>query len=243
MPENLIKLFAAFAFADQKSLGFDPTVQPVPGKGGQFVITVHPDDDKQNTRRFRTKQIISSFGAEPLRGRGTRVYEAVELDVNGNPIGSPVVLKDTWIDSDRIREGTILASIHAAVQGSDRILFERNFLTRICDGDVWTDFNTVDDTANLMRGLNIDPNNVPLFQVQQQATPKSDESPSGSEALWAMTKVRPPRMHPRYAPKTHYRIVFKEKCIPIQQIKSLPDIMTVLIEIVDGAFWYCTVYV
>ena len=149
------------------------------------------------------------------------------------------MLKDTWIDNDRIREGNVLASIDAAVDSDDRILFERNFLTRICDGDVWTDFDTLDDTANLMRGLNIDPNDIPLFELQQMPISESDEPPLELQSPWAMTNVRPPlELHPRYAPnlKSHYRIVFKEKCTPIYRIKSLPDIMTVLIEIVDGAF-------
>ena len=185
---------------------------------------------------FRTIQILSSFGAEPLRGRGTRVYEAIEIDKKGDPIGPPVVLKDTWIDSDRNREGKVLTSIDAVVDGDDRLVFERNFSTRICDGDVWTNFHTLDDTANLMRGLNIASDHASLFEVQRQPTPKSNEPPSGSKGIWAMTDVKVPILYPIYAPKTHYRIVFKEKCIAIHHIKSLPDVMTVLIETVRGAF-------
>jgi hypothetical protein len=148
-----------------------------------------------------------------------------------------VVLKDTWVDSNRIREGNVLASIDAAVDSDDRILFERNFLTRICDGDVWTDFDTLDDIANLMRGLSIDPNDVPLFELRQMPISESDDPPSESRDLWSMAIIEPPlRLHPRHAPKTHYRIVFKEKCTPIYRIKSLPDVMTVLIETVRGGF-------
>ena len=236
MPKNLIKLFAAFAFADPTSLGFDLNVQPDTVKEGQFVVTVHPDNNFQTPRRFRTIQSLSSYGAEPLRGRGTRVYEATEIDEYGNSIGSPVVLKDTWIDSDRNREGSVLASIDAAVSGNDRQVFERNFLTRICDGDVWTNLDTLDDTATLMRGLKINPNQTQLFEVQRMPNSKSDELPSRSEGILAMTIPKCLKLRPRYAPKTHYRIVFKEKCISIQHIKSLPNIMTVLIETVDGAF-------
>ena len=148
-----------------------------------------------------------------------------------------MVLKDTWIDSDRNREGKVLASIKAAVDGEDKILFERNFLTRICDGNVYTDLGTLDDTAHLMRELNIAPNHASLFEVQRMPNSKSDEPPSGAQGIWAMTtNVKALKLHPKYAPKTHYRIVFKEKCIPIYQIKSLPDVMTVLIETVRGAF-------
>jgi Fungal protein kinase len=65
---NFVKLFAAFAFADKKSLGFDPTIQRAKNDHKQFIITVHPANAKNNPRTFRTKSIISSYGAEPLRG-------------------------------------------------------------------------------------------------------------------------------------------------------------------------------
>ena len=77
--------------------------------GGQFVITIHPDNGKQSPRRVRTTRILSSYGTEPLRGQGTRVFEAVEIDRNGDPNGSPVVLKNIGIDGGISREGNILA--------------------------------------------------------------------------------------------------------------------------------------
>jgi hypothetical protein len=151
---------------------------------------------------------MSSYGAEPLQGRGTRVFEAVELDGNGEPNGSLVVLKDSWVDSDRMREGDILASLHAAADEEDKQLVEAHFLTTICHGDVRTDLDIVDDTATaLMRGSQL------------------------AQGL---------RYDMRYAPKTHYRIVFKEVCITIDSMRSLPGVMGVLAETVIGAFQYCT---
>ncbi len=167
---------------------------------------------------------MSSYGAEPLRGQGTRVFEAVEIDGNGDSNGLPVVLKDIWVDSDRTREGNILASLHSAANDEDRQLVEKHFLTTICHGDVWTDFGIVDDTANaLMRGLNIT-SDVLLFKLQQKPFIPNYEPPSGSES------------HLRYAHKTHYRIVFKEKGITIDRMRSPPNVMTVLTETVSGAF-------
>jgi hypothetical protein len=64
-PKALVELFAVFAFADRASLGFDPTMTRAPGDPPQFIITVHPNDNKKE-RRFQTRNIISSFGAEPL---------------------------------------------------------------------------------------------------------------------------------------------------------------------------------
>ena len=152
------------------------------------------------------------------------------------------MLKDIWIDSDRTREGDILASLYAAADDEDKLLVEKYLLTTICHGDVWTDTNTLDDTANaLMRGLNITPGHYSLFRLQQKPSFQNYEPPSGSEGLRA-TALQARHTHLEYAQKTHYRIVFKEKCITIDRIKSLPDVMSVLTETVSGAFQYHTVH-
>ena len=237
----MIKLFAAFAFADQKSLGFDPTIQH---NRGQFVFTIHPDNDKQSPRRFQTRQLISSSNAGSLLGRGTRVFEAVEIDGNGNPNGSPVVLKDTWVDSDRTREGNVIALLHTEANCEDRELIENHFLTTICHGDVWTELDICDDTANsLMRGLDITSDHVSLFKLQVNPFMRTYESRSGSESSQERSRVRAPHPHLRYTHKTHYRIVFKEKGITIDRVKKLSDVMKLLSETVGGAFLFCTAHV
>ena len=215
-------------------LGFDPTIQPVSGSKKEFIITIHPANNKQNCRTFQTTQVLSSYGAEPLRGRGTRVFEAVEV---GDPQSLPVVLKDIWIDSDRTREGDILALLHTAANDEDRVLLKKHFLTTICHGDVWTEPHILDDTANaLMRGLNITPDHDSLFTLQRkQLTPKY-EPPSGSGPLQAVSRVQAPHSHLRYTHKTHYRIVFKEKGVTVDCMKNLPDVMAILTESISGAF-------
>jgi Fungal protein kinase len=186
--------------------------------------------------RFRTTKILSSYGAKSLRGRGTRIFEVVEIDGNGDPNGSPVVLKDTWVDSDRTREGNILTSLRESTSGEDRELFEKYFLTTICHGDVWTEFNLLDDTANaLMCGLNLSDHDS-LFKLQRKPFIPNYEPPSGSAGLRATSRVQARHLHLRYAHKTHYRIIFKEKGITIDRMRSLPDVMTVLSETVSGEF-------
>jgi hypothetical protein len=153
------------------------------------------------------------------------VFEAIEIDRNGDPIGSPVVLKDIWVDNDRTREGNIVASLHAAANYEDKELVEKHFLTTICHGDVWTELDILDDTSNaLMRGLNITPDRDSLFELQRRPFIQNYIPRFVSESRL------------RYTHKTHYRIVFKEKGITIDLIRSLPDVMTVLTETVSGAF-------
>ncbi len=216
------------------SLGFDTTIQPVNDHSGQFDITVHSNS---MTRTFRTIRTISSYGAETLRGQATRVFEAIELDKNGKPNGSHVVLKDAWIDSDRMREGDILAQLHAAANGEDKKLMHKHFLTTICHGDVWIKPDVVDDTANaLMRGLKITKDHDSLFQLQRNSSIQNNTPGTGSRNLRAFSPTEVPCHLIRYDPKTHYRTVFKEVCVTIDTMRSLPDVMQVLTETVSGAF-------
>jgi hypothetical protein len=227
-----------FAFSDQTLLGFDPTIQPAEDDEKQFIITIHHDHDhdKNDSRTFHTLKLLPSYGAEPLRGRGTRVFEAVELDGQGNQKkGSPVVLKDIWIDGDRKREGAIVALLRAAPSGEDKQLVEKHSLTAVCHGDVWTDTNTLDDTENALKlGLKIPKG--PQFPLQRKQRNQKYWPASRSQRIGATSGNKTPQSHFIYASKTHYRIVFEEKGDTIDSIKSLPDVITVLIGIVTGAF-------
>ena len=232
----LVRLFAAFVFADKKSLGFDPTIDRIPGEPTQLIVTVHPDNDNKYPRRFRTTNIVSSFGAEPLRGRGTRVFEAIEIDRQGCEIGSPVVLKDIWIDHDRTREGISLAQLYDEADDEDKELVKKHFLTVVCHGDVWTEPDILDDTEiGLMRGLKAPIDS--MFELQQkQLVVSKHQAASGSQGLRATSRLHAPHPTLKYMHKTHYRIVFKEKGVTIDLIPSLPEVMKVLTETVTGAF-------
>ena len=147
-----------------------------------------------------------------------------------------MVLKDTWIDSDRMREGDILASLRETADPEGKQLLEKYFLTTICHGDVQTELNVVDDTANaLMRGLEIAKDHAPLFRLQQGPNIQENTSGTGSANLRA-SPAQIPSDRIRYAPKTHYRIVFREIGTTIDRLQSLPDVMKVLTETVSGAF-------
>jgi hypothetical protein len=213
----------------------DPTIERVLEEPTQFIITVHPDNDKRNPRRFLTKNLISSYGAEPLRGRGTRVFEAIEIDERGREKGPAVVLKDIWIDHDRMREGAILAQLHDEADKEDKILVGKLFLTTVCHGDILDEAGRCDDTeSGLMRGLQTATDS---FDLQQKPlTTLKHEAGSGSPGLRATSRLHIPRSSMTYTHKAHYRIVFEEKGETIDRIENLPEVMKILIEIVEGAF-------
>ena len=130
----------------------------IPERPTEF-ITVHDSHDKTRSRKFHSKTILSSYGAEPLRGRGTRVFEAFELDERGAKKGSAVVLMDIWIDNDRMREGAIHAQLYDEVDAADKKLLKKYFLTTVCHGDVCI-------------GPNVDGTDCSLFQLQKESVPQ-----------------------------------------------------------------------
>ena len=216
-------------------------MERVPDALSQFIITVHPDREREKPRRFRTKSVISLSGAEPLRGRGTRVFEAVEIDDQGCKKGSNVVLKDIWVDKDRMREGTILTQIlnEAGAKGDEcQRQVGKYFLTTICHGDVLLDPDVIDDTEQgLMRGLRTTDRTFSLRNLMITAMTKSrSESSSDSrpESLPKTNVYGHGRGAIPYAHKTHYRIVFEECGVPIHHIRLFHDVLKVLADTTQG---------
>ena len=216
-------------------------MERVPDALSQFIITVHPDREREKPRRFRTKSVISLSGAEPLRGRGTRVFEAVEIDDQGCKKGSNVVLKDIWVDKDRMREGTILTQIlnEAGAKGDEcKRQVGKYFLTTICHGDVLLDPDVIDDTEQgLMRGLRTTDRTFSLRNLMITAMTKSrSESSSDSrpESLPKTNVYGHGRGAIPYAHKTHYRIVFEECGVPIHHIRLFHDVLKILADTTEG---------
>ena len=92
--------------------------------------------DELRPRIFRTVELLSSVGAEHLRGRGTRVWKVHEV-VGERLSEETYVLKDTWIDSDRMREGHIMAEIRNSATKKEKELIEDALLTMEVHGDVY----------------------------------------------------------------------------------------------------------
>jgi hypothetical protein len=87
----------------------------------QYEFEVHdnhddPSDhhpDRKRIKRYRSVKCIADYGRVPICGRGTSIYSVRPSDDEGAPLQ---VLKDSWIDIDRIVEGKVLEDIHTALQ-------------------------------------------------------------------------------------------------------------------------------
>lgn len=198
-----------------------------------FIFTVHSHHDHSNKKRFRTTEIISSSGAEPLRGRGTRVFAAIEIDEIGDDKNEKiVVLKDTWIDKDRMREGDILAQLSKEANDADRALVNKYFLTTVFHGDVWLCPEAVDDTEKgLMRELAPTSHRFYLTNMGSASTRKlHNEQQRHSQMTRDFGQTY------NYSHKAHYRIVFDEKGTTIDKIDRSRDVMRALADTLGGAF-------
>lgn len=132
----LLRFVISVSFADHHKLGWDPTMTRTSRDGEvQYDITVRSAEAE--TAVYRTIGVLSDRGAERLLGRGTRVWKAVKL-VDGEEIGDPVALKDTWVDSNRDREGDILSQVlQSDFVAKEHKELEKYFITAHTHGDVF----------------------------------------------------------------------------------------------------------
>ncbi|CCM05348.1 uncharacterized protein FIBRA_07562 [Fibroporia radiculosa] len=155
---SVVHLALAFLSSGSQDAGWDPTMKALVDDNGdalldiddrpRFEMTVREEDGSEVI--FRTTRLISFIGTAAMQGRGTRVWEAKRVE-DGQECGDSVVLKDCWVDDDRLREGTIIKMIRESDIGAEgRNVLDEHLLTIICHGDVRVDGDVVDHTRDLM---------------------------------------------------------------------------------------------
>lgn len=257
----MVHFFLSQLYARPEQLGIDPTmtlVSAAPGKHPVYDITVHvrlpgplnadADDlgsDLHTPVTWRTTELINQDNAADLRGRATRVWAVVKV-VDGVEIPTQTgVLKDSWIDSDRVREGAVLDEIKGSeLSDEDRSLFEDLFLTVLAHGDVL--INGVSDNTRRMTGNVATPDDIrfsisvpqtepPADKAQQQdtmsvATGSQDPAASSASAV-SKPGTRPPIV---YSEKTRYRVVFLQRCVSLGDLTSMRAAFKHLFTVVFG---------
>ena len=117
----MIRLISSLAFASVAKLGYDPTMELFwKHNKSNYQITVKGIDNHQNsvTKIYRTTDIIANMSSN-VRGRATRVYEAYEV---GNR-NSKVVVKDSWVDVNRTKEGDTLKELLKDASDEEKAMF------------------------------------------------------------------------------------------------------------------------
>ena len=117
----MVRLISSLAYANVAKLGYDPTMEIFwAHEKWNYQITVKGKDNHENvvTKVYKTIDIIADMSSN-LRGRATRVYEAYEV---GSP-DSIVVIKDSWVDINRVKEGDTLQELLKDASDDEKAMF------------------------------------------------------------------------------------------------------------------------
>lgn len=93
------------------AMGWDPTMRLITETDPpEYCITVN--NAAGDTKSYRTLGLMSSIGAEALRGRDTRVWRVAPCHPKTyeiTEVETEVAVKDCWVDQSRDLEGEVIA--------------------------------------------------------------------------------------------------------------------------------------
>lgn len=235
------QIFLSLTYATPVQLGYDDTMKL--NKDRTLDITVRDHDG--TTATYRTVRLLSNVSADAPRGRATRAWVVHKLLGTGDDQsvymkdGKAVeyALKDCWIDDDRWLEGDILRKIREDAPPAERDRLQEYFLNPVAHGRVYAG-GEVDHTRSVMLNGECLPVSEPpqYLLVPLQPNPKKREVPSEhrSQGTMAVTQTGP-RPMPRYSPKIHYRIVYKEVGKTLRDVESMSEVFGHLGQVMIGA--------
>lgn len=221
-------------FAKEHELGWDPTMTRISPRDCTDGVQYHIQCEGST---YRTIRLISNVGAEALRGRGTRVWEVRELNADGEEDPTPLVLKDSWVDAERKREGNIMDELSKAADANGKkTAFDLYFLKVKTFADVLID-GQLDHTHTLIRrGRTVEKNDMKPLKVK--AVPltrrklQSNMMPAGTPTL-PQERSKDPL---EYEEKVHHRIVFSDVGITVGEVDTLSQAFACLSDVTKGAF-------
>ncbi|KAJ3990706.1 hypothetical protein F5050DRAFT_1582537, partial [Lentinula boryana] len=98
---SLVTVFLSFAFSSAENMGWDPT-----------ITFSHRDSENRRQyniivkeRVYKTVKTLSDYSADNPLGRATRVWKVQDAQ------GKTRVLKDLWLEHDRLEEHKIYENI------------------------------------------------------------------------------------------------------------------------------------
>ncbi|KAI5996896.1 hypothetical protein F5J12DRAFT_725499 [Pisolithus orientalis] len=233
-PEHLIHFFCALVFAENHELGWDPTIRRVCVEDEtQYIITVETEDGR--TIEYQTTKVISDFGVDGVSGRGTRIFKVHLRSRDGKLDAEPVVLKDSWRESDRDREDKILEQIFDDLRklGTEVEQEARQyFLTVVEAGDV-TVHGMIDGTTSLLHGSDL-PADCASYALSVDGILKAKPTRSSEGLAQSLPSVPGATKHSKIQHRIHFRLVFKEVCTPIHELQHLGTAFQTLQDVLKG---------
>lgn len=232
---SVVDLFLRLQFAEDHELGIDETVTrlnaPDPTRGVQYDIRV-------GDKVYRTQRLISSIGAESMRGRGTRVWEVKEVDAKGHEVGDPMILKDSWGGKSRPREFDISTAIRntSTPHPMLKTLLDNHLLTYVDSWDVTLmtrDGEKEDSTREVMlRG------GTPVWTTVLRVQKDYEASKRVVQKHPAQGVLSNPKKsditYVEYGEKIHHRVIIKEVGTTIVEAGTLSKAFAHLSEVAKG---------
>jgi hypothetical protein len=184
-------------------------------------------DTSSSPRTFRTKKILANYAADRAAGRATQVWEVYEGE--GKDGQKTHVLKDTWVETSRLREGKTYNNVLAGAADEEK----KFFLTILCDGDVKLASGADDTTLGIRKGSPPDTS----FQVFNKLARSSSQywiigNPEGS----MLERLRPVEKPGAFVNRAHYRIVFDEVGVPFSELRNLGKIWQAVCDANKGSY-------
>jgi len=209
----------------------------------KISVFQHLPNNGVKERKFRTVKILSDFGAAPIRGRATRVFEAYELDKEGNRTGESVAIKDTWMDADRLQEGDILHSMMKDVKesASDVTVDGAKYFLSVRTHGVVMIAGKQDSTLDLMMHGYTIPMDCNQFMLERTTSPSKPRVSKGGPSSVSVGD-QTVRDYRQYSPKVHYRCVFNEVATPLLHVQNTSEMFLVLNDVVQGG-WKFAIHV
>ncbi|KAI6016804.1 hypothetical protein BKA83DRAFT_1976580 [Pisolithus microcarpus] len=153
---------------------------------------------------------------------------------NGQPVpnAEPVVLKDSWSAHDQNREDEILVQIFDDLRQKNGLEKEteagKHFLTVLAAGNVIVD-RKIDDAESFLRYPDRLPAGYGLHSLRADESPKPTWT--GEGIIPNFSCVSPSATQSKTHHRTHYRLVFKEVCQPIYELRRLDIVFKTLMDI------------
>ncbi|KAF5355586.1 hypothetical protein D9757_012819 [Collybiopsis confluens] len=235
-PDSLVRFFASIAFSSRTALGWDPTMEVICSSAAprQYNITV-------NGQKFSTVKNLADYSADSLVSRATRVWLVKDEE------GREYVLKDVWMDTDRLPEHEICAILLKDVLKKRGLDDHRTLSNHMLTARVFErmKIDGMDDTTPRMMNEQT-PTTSSVFDLAIPIlVPASARSSHPSETSSQDNRSETSKRTSVYIQTTcspkltirskyHYRIVFEEDGTDLYSEMSLHNVFKTLSDLVDA---------
>ncbi|KAJ3780443.1 hypothetical protein GGU10DRAFT_380622 [Lentinula aff. detonsa] len=253
---SLVTVLLSFALSSAENMGWDPTItfsHRDSDNRGQYNIIV-------NERVYKTVTALSDYSADNPLGRATRVWKVQDAQ------GNTCVLKDLWLEHDRLEEHQIYENIIQDVENSNSATPESKAKARKVVVDrLLTPLEhcrvkvsgIADDDTNLviLRGYDVNKARTVALMSTSQPNPRNKQSfgfsspdDQGAEFITQASQdsgLQVPQRVVHNLQETeipndqryHYRIVFQEYATTIYDERNLANILKAIADVLLALDW------